>query len=139
SQAGNAEYYPITQTQTFQVVDVSTIVPEVFSGLVESTPILMPELMAYKLYASAVTEESEALGIAHVSFEVNGEVLESIDNLGYFSAWWTPSEYGDHHIVITATSSNGMEAQIERTVTVSNDIETTTATTLESAVIDFGT
>jgi len=138
-QEGNDTYYPIAQTHSFQVIDVSTIVPEVFTGLVESTPILMPELMPYKLYAGATTEESEALHISEISFEVNGEMLQSVDNLGYFSAWWTPTEYGQHNIVITATSSNGMQAQIERNITVSDAIETTTVTTLQNAVIDFGT
>jgi len=138
-QEGNENYYAAALTQSFQVVDVSAIVPEVFSGLQESSPILMPELMPYRLYAGAQTEESEALSIENISFEVNGDVLQSIDNDGYFSAWWTPTEYGEHNIVITATSSNGMESQIERTLTVSNDIETTTATTLQNAVIDWGT
>lgn len=138
-QEGNAEYYAATATQSFEVVDLSTVMPEVHTGLLESSPVLMPELMPYKLYASAQTEESEALNITHISFSVNGDLLESINNDGYYSAWWTPSEYGEHNIVITATSSNGMQSQMERNLTVSNAIETTTAPTLQNAVIDWGT
>lgn len=138
-QAGNETYYPDSLSRTFEVVDLSIIAPEVSSGLSEANPIKMPQLMAYRLYANARTEEAEALDIADITFEVDGDAIESEGSDGHFMAWWTPQEYGDHEIVITAISSNGMESEIVRNVTVSNSIETTTATTLDGAVIDLGT
>lgn len=136
---GDEDYYPAYATQTFEVVDLNMVVPEVFTGLTEDLPIQMPQLMPYRLYANAQTAESEMLDIANITFEVDGQLLESLDNDGYFLAWWTPSSYGEHTIVITAISSNGMEAQIERNVVVTDQIETNSVVTLEDAVIDFGT
>lgn len=138
-QAGNSEYYSVTVSRTFEVVDLSIVVPEVHTTLLESESIKMPELMAYRLYATGTTQESQALSIEDITFEVNGEEVPSEGSYGYFSAWWTPTTYGEHEIVITAVSSNGQQSVTQRTVTVEDVIETVTYNTLEDAVIDFGT
>lgn len=139
TQVGNDEYYPTSKTQNFEVIDISEIEPEIYTAIPEESTILMPDLIPYKLTARASTDESEVLEIENISFEVNGNMLETVYNGGYFSAWWTPENFGSHHIQITATSSNGMQAQLSRNITVSNDIETTTTPTLQNAVIDWGT
>ena len=139
SQEGNDDYYPASVSRTFEVVDLSTIAPEISTNLLDNSQIKMPALMAYRLYANAVTEEAEMLNIESITFTVDGQELDAEGEYGHFSAWWTPDSYGAHTIVMTATSSNGMQNQLQRTVTVSDEIETTTAVTLEDAIIDFGT
>lgn len=139
TQEGTDDYYPVSVSRTFEVVDLSTLSPEVYTALLESEPIRMPELMAYRLYAIGTTAESEVLSIENITFEVDGNPIESEGAYGRYSAWWTPSSYGEHEIFITVISSNGVQTEIQRTVTVENTIETTTVTTLQNAVIDLGT
>ena len=139
SQAGNATYYPKEITRSFQVVDLTTIQPSVFTRLTAETNIHMPELKPYLLYANGEIEESQALTISNIQFLVNGVALDSHFSQGSFKSWWTPAAYGSHTIEMIATASNGVVTSKTVTVTVDNVMATTNVQTFNNDVIDFGT
>lgn len=138
-QEGNEQYYPIEKTQSFKVVDLSSIEPEIYTSLTEEVPLLMPKLMTYPIYAYANIDFEDVLDIQDIKFYVNDKIIKSkeIDNLYY--ANWTPDDWGIHTIKIVATGSNGVESEITKQIDVSNDIEDLYIQTLNDAVIDMGT
>lgn len=135
---GSDEFYPIELTQTFTVVNTNQITPSIYTRLVETSPILMPELMAYPLAARAEIEEDEVLDIIEMAVYADGEKIESSYYNGGVSAYWTPDSFGTHTLVFEATGSNGQNQSIERTVEVSSEIEDMRIHTLDKAVIDWG-
>lgn len=138
-QAENTAYYESSAIRRFEVIDLATIQPEVQTRLTSTYPIEMPNLYAYKLQASATIAEEESLSISNIEFYVDGEQLTSEEGNNSFFAWWTPSDYGSYDIEIKAIASNGNSHSINKTVEVTNTIETRVVTTLQNAVIDFGT
>lgn len=139
SQAGNTTYYAKEITRSFQVVDLTTIQPTVFSRLTSQTNIHMPELKPYLLYANAEIEEAQALTISTIAFLVDGVLLDSHFSQGSFKSWWTPASYGSHTVEMRATASNGVVSSKTVNVTVDNAATSTNTQTFDQAVIDFGT
>ena len=139
TQAGNAAYYANEITKTFEVVDLTTIAPTVFSRLTADTNIHMPELKPYLLYANGEIDESQALTVNNIEFLVDGVVIPSHFSQGSFKAWWTPATYGSHSVEMRATASNGVLSSKTVNVTVDNVMASTSAQTFNNDVIDFGT
>lgn len=139
SQAGNAEFYPAEVSQTFEVVDLSAIQPQVISRLTEDYPVQMPELMPYYLYARAEIDESDVLSIQNIEFFADGQPVTADAAGSIYRALWTPSSFGNHLIEIKATGSNGVSSTKSYNINVSNTISTQDVITLNGAVIDMGT
>jgi len=123
-QLGDASYYPISLTQSFEVVDLSIINPVVSTKLTDAFPIEMPVLNAYPLYASAAIGEPGELSISSVEFEIGGDIISGYVQDGYFLGWWKPSAIGNYDVYVKATGSNGNVT----TDTVNVDVVTTSAT-----------
>lgn len=137
-QEESTDYYLSEVFRSFDVVDLSTIQPEIITRITSAYPIEMPSLYAYKLTASSTIAEEDALSVTHIEFYVNGELLETEEGNNSYFAWWTPSEYGTHNIEIKSYASNGMIQSLFKTVEVTNTINTREITTLQNAIIDFG-
>lgn len=136
-QEGDDDYYPVSVIQSIEVVNLDSIAPEITTGLSSDIPIRMPQLMPYRLYATGGTAEDEVLDIENITFEVDGELLESEGNNGHYVAWWTPTDYGEHTIIMTAISSNGMTAQVRKVCNVTQEIESQNVVTIDGEVINF--
>ena len=137
-QAESAMYYEAEAIQTFEVIDLTEINPQIQTRLTENYPIEMPELYAYKLTANAEIAEEEALSVESMEFWVNGEQIEAVRANNSWFAWWTPANYGNHTIEIRALASNGNQASETYTINVTNEIATRDVVTLQNAVIDWG-
>lgn len=137
-QAENETYYEAEAIREFNVINLSTINPEIITNLSESYPIEMPELYAYKLSARGTIDEGETLSVDDIEFWVNGEMLSSEDSDNASYAWWTPSNYGTHQIDIKAIASNGNTHTESFNINVTNEINSRDVITLQNAVIDWG-
>lgn len=138
-QAGDANFYPWESVQTFDVIDLTDLAPVITTRFLESEEVKMPELSAYLLHAYVAIEESEALSITSVEFEVDGETTAAEFKNNSYQYWWTPTQYGASTIKVIATASNGQVTTETYTLTVSNDIADRTAIAFQDGVIDFGT
>ncbi|MDO5656219.1 MAG: discoidin domain-containing protein [Flavobacteriaceae bacterium] len=139
SQAANDTYYAAEAFQSFDVIDLSTISPQIQTRLTENYPIEMPQLYAYKLTANANIAEEEALSVISLQFIVNGELIETREANNSYYAWWTPTTYGMHDIQILATASNGNISTENYQINVTSEVATREVVTLQNAVIDWGT
>lgn len=138
-QVGDATYYAAEKTQTFEVVDLSTIVPIVTTRLTEEYPIQMPSFHAYPIHVGTSIDEPTELSVSSVDVTVGGTTYSATGGEDYFVYWWTPDAFGTHTIDITATASNGMQSSITRTVNVTDAIATQEVTTMDDVVIQYGT
>lgn len=100
-------------------------------------PLQMPVLLPYALIASATVEEPAT--ITGVTFTVDGEDMPANLVDGAYQIWWTPASYATHTVSVTATASNGSSATDEVQVVVTDQVATQTVSTLDQAVIDWGT
>lgn len=137
-QAENADYYMAEKFRSFEVVDLTAVLPEIHSRLTENYPLEMPELYAYKLTASASIAEYDVLDVENIEFYVDNQLLESQEGSHSYYAWWTPEGYGEHQVTVVAYASNGNQTTETYTINVSNSIENRDVTTLQNAVIDWG-
>jgi hypothetical protein len=105
--------------------------------LTDAYPVEMPALHAYPLYATATIEEPHT--ITSVTFMVDGVDIGEVFGNGTYHVWWTPGSYGAHTVEAVATASNGNSTTQSVTVEVSSTIADRTVTTMDDAVIDWGT
>lgn len=137
-QEGNPTYYAVEATQSFEVVDLSIIQPEVHSRLTDLEPIQMPNaLQPYLLYANATIDEPTALNISNIQFFVDGVLQTSSFSNNSYKCWWTPSSYGTHIIEMIATGSNGNTATKTTTVNVVNTATTNSFQAFDNDLINF--
>ncbi len=136
-QVGNDDYYPVEQLRSFEVVNLSQLLPQVVTRISSDKPIEMPSLMAYPLTASAAIDEPETLEITGLEFHVDGQVISTDPYKGYFIGYWIPDAYGTHDIEIVATASNGNTMSLVKTVEVVASVEDQMVQTFEDAVINF--
>lgn len=139
SQPGNSDYYPWEQTQTFEVVDLTLISPEISARFTDEEDIRMRSLSPYLLYVYAHIDEPEQLNITSVEIEYEGET-ESFELVaGTYEYWWTPQHYGENTVEITAHASNGKSTSKTYHFNVSDSMSDRTVTTFDGDVIDMGT
>ena len=138
TQQASDDYYMAEVFQSFEVINLATILPELHTNLTENYPLEMPQLYAYKITASASIAEPEALSIQTIEFWVNGEQLTTEMGSNSYFAWWTPQDYGSYNIEIKAIASNAMQLSDSYEIEVTNQIESREVITLQNAVIDWG-
>lgn len=138
-QDGDASYYSWEQTRTFEVVDVANIQPVISTRFTENEVIKMRELSPYLLHIYTAIAEDEVLSISSVTCEVDGQDYPADFVNGSYRFWWTPSQYGDNTVKVTATASNGKSTTEVYTLNVSNTMADRTAVTFDGGVIDMGT
>lgn len=110
--------------------------PELTTRLTEAYPLEMPVLKAYPIYMNASVEDPDS--ISEVKISVNGIEYDAEENIGFYYYLWTPSSYGTHEIIMTATTAAGDETSITRNINVVSDAATQMVTSLEDVVIEFG-
>lgn len=137
-QAGNDDYYAAQTPVSFVVYSLDDYQPEITTRLTSAYPIEMPSLDAYPIYINTAIAHDSLLSIDNVEVEIGGQVLTAADAGGFYYVLWTPSEYGNHSVVIKAEASNGQQASITREVEVVNTAVTQEVTSLQDVVIWFG-
>ncbi len=137
-QEGDSDYYPVSASLQFEVIDLNTIYPTVSTRLTEDYALEMPIAYEYPIYIQSAIEEEEVLRISNVELEIGSETHIASKAKGYHYFLWRPEEFGEHQILIRAIASNGNETTIARTVNVTNEFADQTVTTLEDVVIEFG-
>lgn len=109
--------------------------PELTTRLTEDYPLEMPRLRTYPIYINASVDDPDT--ISEVSVEIDGVVYPAEEETGFYYYLWTPSQYGDHEIILTAKSSNGEQASLTRNISVASSSTTKTVTSIEDVVIEF--
>lgn len=137
-QVGNVSYYPVTTTQSFEVVDLTIINPEVSTKLTNDFPIEMPNLNAYPLYANASIDEPAELSISSVEFEIDGDIIDGYVQDGYYLGWWTPSAIGNYDVYVKATASNGNVTRDTVNVDVTTTVADRNVQTFDGDLVAFG-
>ncbi len=139
SQEGNEEYFPIELTQSFEVIDLSLIYPQIKSSLTEEFPLQMASgIYGYPIYIHTSIDEPTMLSIDDVTIIVDGNSFPTLEGDGYRYFLWTPSDYGIHEVVISATADNGNETQYTQSIDVVNTAANQNVTSLDHVVIEFG-
>ncbi|MCO5260573.1 MAG: discoidin domain-containing protein [Crocinitomicaceae bacterium] len=139
AQSGDATFYPWEQTRTFEVVDLTTIQPQITTRFTVNKDIQMPQLDAYLLHAFTTIDEPTQLSVTSLEYIIDGTSYPAIFKNNSWQYWWTPSQYGAHTVQVKATASNGQSFTENLTLNVSNTIANTLAQTFNGDVIDMGT
>jgi hypothetical protein len=137
-QLGDATFNSVATTQSFYVLDLNTLFPEVSTKLTDEYPIEMPTISAYPLYASATIEEPTQLSITDIVFEIDGTPITTIQENGYYFAWWTPATAGNYEVYTKATASNGNITIDTVSIEVVNTASTQNVQTFDGDLVAFG-
>jgi hypothetical protein len=137
NQIGNSNYYPSSNTTTFEVIDLSDYYPTVSTKLTDQKKLQMPTLKPYLLYANAQIPEPNFLTIQSVDFEINGVTIPTIYKDNCYQTWWTPSNYGFNTVYVKATGSNGNKDIDTLNIFVTDTITDLNVKTFFNGVIDF--
>jgi hypothetical protein len=138
-QAGDATYYSWEQTQTFEVVDLALIQPQITTRFTANKDVQMPTLSAYLLHAYTTIDEPTQLNVTALEYVIDGTSYPAVFKNNSWQYWWTPNQYGAHTVEVKATASNGQVATETINLNVSNTIADVVATTFNGDVIDIGT
>ncbi|MEM7187480.1 MAG: T9SS type A sorting domain-containing protein [Bacteroidota bacterium] len=109
--------------------------PELSTRLSADYALEMPSLKPYPIYINASVELPDTMD--RVEIEIDGTTYTAVEEEGFYYYLWTPSSYGSHSIVITAFATSGDDTTLNRTINVSNSINTQTVRSLEDIVIEF--
>lgn len=125
TQTGDGTYDPAEPlTNTFQVLDPDTFVPEIDARHPLEGDVYVPDLSAIQLAAISEIDYPELFSVTNVEFEVDGQVIAAKDwGNNHYTGWWTPPAYGAYSLKITSFNNYGAAA-IE-TVNI-NIVETVT-------------
>lgn len=138
-QLGDATYYPVSATHSFEVFDLSTYSPVVETRLTDNFPVEMPSLMVYPIYMNSSIDQPDSLSIDSMTVEVDGQsYLAQVHNNGYYYYLWTPSSFTTHILDLKSYASNGNVTTETKNITVTNTINTQNVTTLNGVNITFG-
>lgn len=115
SQEGDDNWLPAPDViKIFEVIDHTQYETDItIRRPYDSTNVYLPELKPIILNASLQIEHADALHFEEVTATINGEeVTLTTDfpddaNNGYFYAYWTPSEYGEHNMTVSVKTSGG--------------------------------
>lgn len=115
---------------------VMASIPELTTRLTDAYPIEMPVLKPYPIYMNASVEAPDS--IVGVTLTIDGVEYPAVAGAGFYYYLWTPDAYGGHEVVITASTANGDESTITKTVTVASTASSQIVTSLQDVVIEFG-
>lgn len=136
-QVGDASYFPIVDTVSFQVVDLSTVAPSISTKLTDVDAIEMPQLYAYKLYAYSSIGYDSVLSVNNVEFEIDGTIYTAELANGNYFYWWTPASFGAHTVIVRSIASNGQTAEQTLNVNVTQTFSDQSVSTFNNDVINF--
>lgn len=110
SQDGNAEWDPADDVYTtFNVLDPNQVLPTVTVLHPLAGNVHMPSLMPIEVAIYADIKYPDLFSIEHISASIEGTTVEFEDHgNGYFTAWWTPNNFGTIDIDILASNNHGV-------------------------------
>jgi len=125
-------------TNSFDVVDPNLNVPIIDARHPLAGNVYMPTLSKIQLAAIATINYTDLFSVQELHFKIDGSdsITSSNFNNGHYTAWWLPTSYGNHVIVISAKNNFGAIA----TTTVNiNIVANATDTTVQafSGVINY--
>lgn len=109
--------------------------PVLTTRLTEDYPIEMPVLKAYPIYMNASVDAPDS--ISEVTINIDGTDYPAVAETGFYYYLWTPASYGTHTIIMTATTVNGDETTLTRTINVTNTAISQVVRSMEDVVIEF--
>lgn len=135
-QNGNVPQYDTATPviTSFEVIDPYLV----FSTLEARHPlagnVYMPTLSKIQLAAISNIDDAPLITVQQVSFIIDGGSPIPANDFGnlHYTAWWQPSTYGPHTIVITSTSNFG-------TITSTTVNVNVVATSVDTTVLAFDT
>ncbi|WP_082333649.1 LamG-like jellyroll fold domain-containing protein [Mangrovimonas sp. TPBH4] len=133
SQPGNDIYEPAEDILiTFSVLDPDAVLAEAEILHPLQGDAYTSSLMPIKIAFRADIPYTELFSIASITATVDGEevTLTSYGN-GYYSAWWTPSSFGNHDLEITSTNNFGAEGTHSSTFNLTSTTPTQTLNATE--------
>jgi len=138
SQAGDDIFEPaIDVVQTFQVLDPQNTLAKVEMRNPLEGEIYVPELSPIQLSAIGSIDYPELFNVERVYFEVGDETIEAKDwGNGHYTAWWQPTDYGDHRIVAKAENNYGAVIFERFTIEVIDKAEDIEAIAIEDMVLN---
>lgn len=144
NQGGDATWAPAAEvSQSFEVVEATDYVPELtIRRPIEGPMVYMSELSTVLVVASAYIEHPEVLNIENVTYTINGiseTMTEKSWGTGYYSAEWTPTDFDDFTMTITAESTGGMSSTSTVMFTVTNDVADMNVQTFDQVQIATST
>lgn len=113
SQSGNNIYEPAADVfVTFQVLDPAAVLVEAEVLHPLAGDVYASSLIPLKIAVRAGIEYPELFSIDEVQVDIDGENVE-MENQGngYFTGWWTPTNYGSHNLAVTSSNNFSAESQ----------------------------
>ena len=139
TQAGNDEWLAAPDVvKTFEVIDHTAYATDItIRRPHDGSLVYLPELKPIILNVSLQVEHADALHFEEVKCTINGEeILLSTDypndpENGYFYNYWTPSQYGEHSMTVSVTTTGGNVTEKTSTFNVVSEYESISVTTMD--------
>ena len=139
TQAGNDEWLAAPDVvKTFEVIDHTAYATDItIRRPYNESMVYLPELKPIILNVSLQVEHADALHFEEVKCTINGEeVLLHTDypndaENGYFYNYWTPSQYGEHNMTVSVTTTGGNVTEKSSTFNVVSEYESISVTTMD--------
>jgi len=138
SQTGDDTFEPAVDViQTFQVLDPKKNIANVATRHPLEGAVYISELLPVQLAATASIEYPELFNVAKVYFTIGDETIETKNwGNGHYTAWWQPTDYGEHRIVAFAENNYGATAFDRINIDVLENAENIQATAIEGMVLN---
>ena len=131
TQAGDDTWLSAPEViKTFEVIDHTAYPTEItIRRPYNETMVYLPELKAIVISTSLKVEHADALHFEEVTATINGEestlttVYPDDPENGYYYCYWTPSQYGEHEMTISVTTTGGNVTSASSTFTITDEYE----------------
>jgi hypothetical protein len=141
SQPGNGTVNAAADvTVSFPVLDPATFTPDVDARNPLAGDVFMPTLRAINLATITTIDHDPLFKVDKVEFDVNGTIIPAkhwID--GHYTAWWTPSAYGNQTIQIKSYNNYGYATTKTVNINVVNTAANTTRKGTDKAWVSVNT
>lgn len=135
SQPGNETFEPADDVfNSFNVLDPETTLPEVTLLHPLAGDVHVPTLRPVKLAVKSTIGYPDLFETGDVTVSIGDEdiVLETTGN-GFYTGWWTPTEYGTQTLSVAALNNFGNASNLEAEINIVPDMSDLTVTTLDEA------
>ncbi len=124
---------------SFEVINPAFYAPYItVRNAVDEETVMMPDLNTVRLVASSFIEHEDVLFVDELVFNVDGQNFTAQDwGTGYYTANWTPSDYGIYTMAVTATSNTGVAYTETISFEVVSEAADMTVTALDNVVLDI--
>ena len=139
TQAGNDEWLAAPDVvKTFEVIDHTAYATDItIRRPYDESLVYLPELKPIILNVSLQVEHADALHFEDVRCIINGEEITLTTDYpndpenGYFYAYWTPSQYGDHNMTVSVTTTGGNVTEKTSSFNIVSEYDNISVTTMD--------